>query len=591
MRAAPVPPRYDPPVRKALKLLTLFALSLLAFLPGIGRRDVVTSHEARVAQTARQMAATGWPWQHPRVDVPQVALVKTADNITRLEPQWDKPLIAVNPWLVPVLNGEIRLQKPPLPYWCAAALFKLAGARDYEALSRLTPALLGAIATFLIHGLALRLFGRLTAWAAALVWVSTYFTTEQFRLAMADPYLAFFTLLALWAWVEAAAGPKHRTAQLTVFYVAVALGLLAKGPPLFLVLGVPLVLFELLIRKSQPRAAAPGLPRIIGHLIGLALLLALTLPWLLYVLRHVPNVIAMWKYESVGELTGENVEKTRAFWFYLPALFYIALPWVAFWILGVAWPWIRSRRPTRFRRLLFPVAWYLVVVLLFTFSGVKKNTYLLPAAAASTLIIAQPLAAGLALLRRRDKSAFTLAWAHAIVGVGAAIAVIVLVLLRVTTDKPMAILTAALTLAAAAGAVAELRAKNPTAWLWRQAVTYALALITILAFLRPDLDRARSARAFCAQALAESERTATPLAVHRIPEEASLYLPLDVAQPITAPGAYLVIVDDPRNNTSPETRDKFADRAPHHTITDITRVPLDASPPNARWKLFRLTVN
>ena len=26
----------------------------------------------------------------------------------------------VNPWLVPIMSGEMRLQKPPLPYWFAA---------------------------------------------------------------------------------------------------------------------------------------------------------------------------------------------------------------------------------------------------------------------------------------------------------------------------------------------------------------------------------------------------------------------------------------------------------------------------------------
>src|SRR5690349_20119425 len=57
-----VPPRRRP--------VFLLALALLVILPMVGARDVVTSHEARVLQTARQLAAVGWPWAAQPVAVP-----------------------------------------------------------------------------------------------------------------------------------------------------------------------------------------------------------------------------------------------------------------------------------------------------------------------------------------------------------------------------------------------------------------------------------------------------------------------------------------------------------------------------------------
>src|SRR5947207_12011272 len=102
--------------------------------------------------------------------------------------------------MVPVLNGEIRLQKPPLPYWCSAILFRLFGIEWSEALARFIPALLGALATFFVADLARLLLGRRFAFPAALVWVSSYFIPDEFRKAMADPYLTFFALLAIWGW-------------------------------------------------------------------------------------------------------------------------------------------------------------------------------------------------------------------------------------------------------------------------------------------------------------------------------------------------------------------------------------------------------
>src|SRR2546422_764569 len=41
----------------------IFICGACAFLLLLGRQDVSITHEARVAQTAREMAASGWPWR------------------------------------------------------------------------------------------------------------------------------------------------------------------------------------------------------------------------------------------------------------------------------------------------------------------------------------------------------------------------------------------------------------------------------------------------------------------------------------------------------------------------------------------------
>src|SRR5215213_1239931 len=116
----------------------LLVLSALAFLPFLGRRDIVTSHEARVVQVARQMAATGWPWNAKLVEVPAVEVVKVHGR-TETRAREDGSRWHVNPWLIPVINGQVRLQKPPLPYWTVAVLFRLFGTVDQisEGLARL----------------------------------------------------------------------------------------------------------------------------------------------------------------------------------------------------------------------------------------------------------------------------------------------------------------------------------------------------------------------------------------------------------------------------------------------------------------------
>src|SRR5437763_710797 len=137
--------------RHRTRLLLLLALSLATFLPFIGFRDIATSHEARVFQTARTMAQAGWPWEGNRVEVPRVRLVRNG-QVLRLQAYEDGSTMAVNPWMVPVINGQIRLQKPPLPYWCAAILFRLVGSG--QGVARLVPALFGAVSVLIIWDLA-----------------------------------------------------------------------------------------------------------------------------------------------------------------------------------------------------------------------------------------------------------------------------------------------------------------------------------------------------------------------------------------------------------------------------------------------------
>src|SRR2546425_690415 len=110
-----------PMLRRSLILL----LALATFLALLGRKDIVTSHEARVAQTARVMAASGWPWSVQPVSVPVMRMVEI-DGIKQLLPDPGKGEMQVNPWLVPVINNQLRLQKPPLPYWCSAMVFRIA---------------------------------------------------------------------------------------------------------------------------------------------------------------------------------------------------------------------------------------------------------------------------------------------------------------------------------------------------------------------------------------------------------------------------------------------------------------------------------
>jgi hypothetical protein len=181
-----------------------------------------------------------------------------------------------------------------------------------------------------------------------------------------------------------------------------------------------------------------------------------------------------------------------------------------------------------------------------------------------------------------------LAWAQAAIGLTFAIATFVLVFTKVTTDRGVGMTVAVLALAASCGAVAELRARRPSLWLWRQAIAYTLAGIAYLAFYKADDDARRSARPVAAELQTILWQNGDSLALTRLPEEASLYLPLGIARPRPV-GKVLVLVDDP-HKTAREESGRWKDRVPGGTVVDVERVPLRSAPGDARWKVFRLTV-
>jgi len=394
-------------VTRRYQLGLIFALAVLVFVVGLGRRDIIASHEARVAQTAREMAESGWPWGAAAVWVRPLYVVRP-QGMVRLEPREGEPPIAVNPWMIPIFNGQVRLQKPPLPYWCAAIVFRIAGETPWGA--RIVPAVMGLVATFLMYDLARLLMGRRAAWAAGMVWVSSYFVPQEYRKAMADPYLAFFTLGCVWGWVKGSGvggqgsggeGLRVRGQGLgkyvLLFYVSLLGGLLAKGPVIFVHLGIALGAFHFFYRRRVPG-------RVGVHLIGVLVVLGLGLPWPVYVLRNVPGAVELWRYESVGELA-DNVENAREWWFYWPDLLFLAVPWTPVWLAGLGWPRVRRRR-----RLWFPVAWYLLTVVFFSFSNLKKDAYLLPVMPAMVLMVTQVIVGMTAWTRRRRRGWAEVLW-------------------------------------------------------------------------------------------------------------------------------------------------------------------------------------
>jgi len=332
-----------------LGVACLLIVAVLQFCLFLDRGDVTGSHEGRVMGTAAEMVRSG-------------------------------------DWIVPRFNGEPRLQKPPLPYWVTAAAWSIAGSNNAW-LARLPVALLGVIATLLIIDLGRMWLGRFGGLVSGMVWVGTFFVVSEFRKVTADPYLAFFTLAAVWSWLRAERGTgdrNQRTASawwfIIGFWAAMALGAMAKGPVMPAQVALAIVPLQIARRRWPSRPAA--------HAIGVLFFLAIALPWPLAVMAKLPNALEVWRYESVGGFA-DNRHKEDAWWTYGPSLLEIALPWTVIFLCGLLWPLTNRRR--RDARIWWPLAWLLASVVFFSLAHMKKNAYLLPLMPAVVLLVALPI--------------------------------------------------------------------------------------------------------------------------------------------------------------------------------------------------------
>lgn len=586
-------------MKHRMRILALAALGLFSFLLLVGSRGVTTDHEGRVGVVARAMAESGWPWNARPIATPLYIEKDVAYTHPGLLPT-DKT-IQVNPWGVPLFNGQIRLQKPPLPYWCAAVLFRLIGRSELSL--RLVPALLGALATLLLFDFTRQLLGRRLAWFAALAWVSSYFVVGEYRKAMADPYLAFFTLLCLWAWVRACCGAgfqsasvgkpqaenlRHNLSWIVLFYVAMALAWLAKGPPIWVHLAVAIGLFHLCFRSTLPRP-------IWAHLLGFGLFLAIALPWPIYILHRVPNAAEIWRYESIGELT-DNVRNAEPWYFYLPQVFLLAMPWIGLWALGLAAPLLRAWRlqstqaakgsienspqwverhsgATRasllahatqsmarllINRRTFAALWYGITLLFFSCVNLKKNAYLLPMMPAEAILIAQGAVLLIAWTRRAPRASGLprlIGGSQGLLGLGFSLWLV----FQLIGGKfhPALPLGLALSAAALAAGVIPLlpRVQDRLArWFVIQAIAYAVLLSLLYnAYQAPKARQSSPKR--MAEQIAQAAQSSGATLYRDLEADALFYLPETF--PPYDPAAATILVPLKRNDAGAEPNTEF----------------------------------
>ncbi|MDB6061614.1 MAG: dolichyl-phosphate-mannose-protein mannosyltransferase [Verrucomicrobiaceae bacterium] len=284
-------------------------------------------------------------------------------------------------FLVPQLNGEEFLEKPPLSYWLQAASMRVFG---YTAAAARAPSVIAGIATLMLLFFSVKRITQSTqkAWLAALFLMTMASFWMNSRMAGQDILLAFGIAVALVGFWFTRATSALAAGWLTyAFGIFIAtftkgvIGLAIPGSVLFAYLLLEAIWFDR--RLVIGNWLRPAVFAVLG-LLPLAVWL-----YALYRTHGADYVSEVVLTNSVDRFAGDYQRGAHAepFYYYLKKLPETFAPWTVLVLIAL---WQLRAQFRSNKNLLLVLCWLLAPYILLSFSAGKRPTYLLgiyPAAA------------------------------------------------------------------------------------------------------------------------------------------------------------------------------------------------------------------
>ena len=323
-------------------LLAAIAIALLFFW-GLGSVPFLSVNEARRAVTVREMREAG-------------------------------------SWLLPYMNGDLYLSKPPFFYWVGLVSTAVLGSLS-EWSMRLPSALAATLCCVGTYLYGLRQAGRQVGlFAVVFLAANGAFSlfARRSEIEMLLTLLCFGALLAAWQFIF----QQGRAVWSRLSYVLIGCALLTKGPVCLLWVTAPILAYALIYRDARAKAYLCD---------GWGWLLAVVLGGSWYLAVSINQGWGVWasiiSEDIVKKIDGQGAEAWYAY------LLYLAGDFFPFWLIVFVqprkfWAMIRSRREAAML-----LCCSLLPLLVFSCFTEKHGKYLLPIYPSMALLLAMHWAA------------------------------------------------------------------------------------------------------------------------------------------------------------------------------------------------------
>ena len=274
-------------------------------------------------------------------------------------------------WMIPTMNGELRLEKPPLPTWVAGVVEKVLP--DNIAAQRAVPGLMACLWTWCLFLLARYMSQRKeVALAAVLVFITCYQVVFMGRQATWDIWCHALMTAAVYCLLRGLCDKEHPHPWRWLPSAGILMGLsfMSKGPVAFYATLLPWLLAVLMVIKPQWKGKWRPL------MVMFLLCVIVSSWWYVYVMLVHPDAM---QEVTAKETAAWGERRARPFWYYWRFVFETGI-WTPAAVIVLAIPYWHKRINDK-KTYLFGMAWLLLTILMLSLVPEKKPRYLLPAMA------------------------------------------------------------------------------------------------------------------------------------------------------------------------------------------------------------------
>lgn len=270
-------------------------------------------------------------------------------------------------WMHPKLLGIYHYHKPPLTYWLTATAMNLFGINPFAVRFFLVVAF--ALQVLLIYRISATLFkNAFTPLYAASVYASTPIVLISVRGLTTDAYTMLWTLLAIFSWVKFRS--EDRRSYLWIFSLAVGLSCLTKGPVAFAII-IPFVIGTWpMFPTIQKRAT--------DLFLGFLIIIGVGFGWFIFlIIQDIRFLDYFLLHHLVDRIAHAEMFSRREPWYYyLPIIPLISLPWTVVHVFGVRQVSVLPRDKRTFIKVLI---WSIgIPLIIYSVSSSKLLLYILP---------------------------------------------------------------------------------------------------------------------------------------------------------------------------------------------------------------------